>query len=322
MEQEPAFLRWKIAAMALEKRGEHVGNPIEELEDDEEDEDEDEDEDENEKPKPPEIPETFPMEAWAPEPSRKTQDASAGTTPAGTTPAVETSHASSSPKLNVFVPVQQPRPQHVTKPAQGTPIPQNVPYPTFSTPQPERQHYQPSLPQFSAPPAPATLNQETSKTGLSISGGISIKYNRESAQSQALPSMLAPNVIPRPASVPPPQNWQHSNMNQGNPVSLPGPHPQQQGATYQAYNSHQRPPSAPTSPQQQVASHNQGVMVPYKPGPPQQSNTGLQTYNPSLQAPASINQYQQVSYLFNVVCGLCHVFRFHGCNQSSRLIYR
>ncbi|KAE8445582.1 hypothetical protein EG329_013215 [Mollisiaceae sp. DMI_Dod_QoI] len=277
MEEELAFLRIKILQMELEKRGEHV----EIIENNEEDEEENEEE----TPKPPEIPETFPAEAYAPEPPRKaTQDAkveSAATVQAATP---------SSPKLNVFVDVQHPKPLQPQPPTPQS----TLPYPTFSTPRPEQQQYHPPPPQVSAPPA---AQPEPVKHGLSITGGISISYNRESASSQP-PASNEPQQARLQGSFGPDVQYQQAPIPNQAPVShTPTPPPQQPTTPYQTYNPHQQAQSIPLSSQQQVPPQTQGVPISYTPGPPPpQPNAAYQTYNPAQQAPSTPAIHQQQSY--------------------------
>lgn len=288
MEEELALLRMKILQMELEKRGEHIEIVTVE----------DEDESGDEKPRPPEIPETFPTEAYAPEPPRKPQEANVETSDTNKAASVP---ASSSPKLNPFVEVHQPAPLKIARPPQP-PTPQNtLPYPTFSTPtpRPQEQQYQPppsqltqavQTAQTSAPPAPT---QESVKHGFSITGGISISYNRDTAQSQPptdnQPQYTPPQTAPIYAT-----QQQHAQMqNQGPPLS-PIPPPQQSTSQYQTYNPNQRAQSIPLSPQQQMAPQSQGVPISYTPTPPpQQATAGYQTYQPAQQASATPVQQQQ-----------------------------
>ncbi|KUJ14636.1 uncharacterized protein LY89DRAFT_686323 [Mollisia scopiformis] len=287
--EEQLALRMKVLQMELAKRGEHV-----EVEDEEDDEEE-------EKPKPPEIPETFPTAAFAPEPPRKTQDAkveSAKLEPDLGHP-VQTP-IDSSPKLNVFVDLQQPTPLNLAKPSQHQPpTPQTtLPYPTFSTPQPEKQQQRPPPP-VSAPPAPAPASVPV-KTGLSITGGISISYNRDTTPSQTPPSS------------------QDYHQAAAIPVAQYQQSPQQQPATYQTYNLHQRASSIPMNPQQQAPHQHQEAEISYTPNPPQ-ANTGYQTYNPAQQtssAPA-VQQQQAAPLTSKPPHPLQHQDSGYGSRHSS-----
>lgn len=264
MEEELALLRMKVLQMELEKRGEHLEVKIEPEGQDIE----------NEDPKSQETSETFPVTAFAPEPPRKTKTLEIIP---GTKPAVEATHPSAGPKLNVFVDLQQPVAQNGARKESSTP--QNVlPYPTFGTPLPERQHNKPPPAQSSAPPP----TQQLVKTGLSITGGISISYNHATSQSQAPPAATQ-TTDARPSSVPTAQYSQPPPQPQDAPVSNAAP--KLQSVYYQTYNPENSLFPAP-KPQTEGPPQNQSVPMSYP--PPQQTNSAVQRASPPI-------EYQQVS---------------------------
>lgn len=273
MEEELALLRMKVLQMELEKRGEHVEVAIEA-------EHQDEKVDENGDPKSPDIPETFPVTAFAPEPPRKTKTLEIDPK---SKPKVEAANPSAGPKLNVFVDLQQPVAQHGSK---KDSIPQNVlPYPTFGTPLPERQQHKPPAPQSSAHPP---LTQEPVKTGLSISGGIAISYDHAKPQPQAPPTTTQ-SADARPSSVPTAQNPQPPVQPQGSPgVDAT---PKLQSVYYQTYNP-ETSLFAALKPQNAVPPQNQSVPISYL--PPQPTNSVVQQASPPI-------EYQQVSWYISTL---------------------